>query len=183
MGPNTFIGVTRSSEGNQRAIGVENAQVVGTIGAQYFENTDPVNTATFLFLSNHGAGEGLTVADGHRFVGLVTKTNIALNALSSPFNLTPVAAGYAAVSAGTASMTNGSGVSAVAWESTGVVLVTVERAATLANNLFAIPGVVGAQARNINWERVGTNQIRFRTFLPGTTTPADNSFSFAIFAF
>ncbi|AEG53124.1 hypothetical protein [Sinorhizobium meliloti] len=181
MGPNIFIGVNRSSEGNQRAIGVENAQVYGTIAPQYFENTDTVNTATFLFLSNHGANEGLTVADGHRFVGLVSKTNIALNALPSPFNLTPVAGGYAAVSVGAVTPQNVTGATLV-WESTGVVLATVDRPATLANNLFAIPGVVGSGGRTINWERVGTNQIRFRTFTAGGSTPVDNSFSFAIFA-
>lgn len=184
LGPNSFIGVTRSAAGNHRAIGFENAEAYGTVGPQYFENTDGVNTMTAIFLSNHAAGQGLTIADGHRYVGLVSKCNISLNALASPFNLVPAAAGYVTVGAGgPATLTNASGIASAVWESTGVVLITIERAATLANNLFAIPSIVGAGGRTVNWERVGTTQIRVRTFAAGGAVATDNSFAIAIWAF
>ncbi|WP_234839681.1 glycosyl hydrolase family 28-related protein [Sinorhizobium meliloti] len=184
IGPNSFIGVTRSAEGNHRAIAVESPMVFGAIGVQYVENTDVVNTMTFVFLSNHSAAEGVTIQAGHRFVGLVQKTNIALNALASPFLLTPVAIGYFTVGAGgPTAAANAVGITGAVWESTGVTLITLNEAASLANNLIPMVACQGSSGRKANFERVGTNQIRVRTFLAGGGTPVDNAFSLFVWAF
>ncbi|MDW9711873.1 hypothetical protein GOB44_18575 [Sinorhizobium meliloti] len=184
IGPNSFIGVTRSADGNQRCIGVESSTVYGTIGPQYVENTDGVNTLTFIFLANHSAGEGVSLQAGHRFKGLVQKTNIALNALASPFLLTPVAAGYFTVGAGgPTTATNAVGLTNPTWESTGVTLITLDETASLANNVIPIVSTVGSGARKATFDRVGTNQIRVRTFAAGGSTPVDNSFSLVVWAF
>lgn len=67
LGPNTIDGVRRSTQGTQRGISVENANVSGLIGDQLFINRQATEMQA-IYLTGAGSGEGLSVSAGHRFL-------------------------------------------------------------------------------------------------------------------
>lgn len=185
IGPQTFVGVTRSAGGNQRAISIENGAVSGVIGPQVIENTSATALTAF-FLNNPNAGAGMTIQDGHSFInsggGSITKSNLPLNERGGPFNTSPVAAAYVTVGTGGPASAIGPGITNVTWESTGVVLITLSESASVANNLTVHVTPQGTTTpRSANFNRISVNQVRVYLYQSGVLT--DISFGFTAWAF
>ncbi|MFQ6183661.1 glycosyl hydrolase family 28-related protein [Sinorhizobium meliloti] len=186
IGPQSFVGVTRSAGGNQRAISVENGGVTGAIGPQVVENTS-ATALTAVFLNNPDSGKGLLVQDGHSLTnsggGSITECNIPANDRSGPLSLGAMAVGSIAVAVDdTVTISGHRNITSAVRNSEGTFTVTISKAGTSTSTIFPIASSTGGSLINCQASAASTTTITVLTKnASGTLT--DGSFILHVFGY
>ena len=177
-----IISGVRRTGTTQRGISVESGTIYGILMPCIFENKDPDNDITAIYLSNNDGNTGLTIQAGHKLNGRGILSNLGANDIDGPFSLTPAAAGRCLVTGGTAALRGANGAASVTYSSVGVYLITVKREASSTDNIYAQITPV-QNGRDFSQEYVSKDTVRIKMFLADGVTPVDNSFIFTIWSF